>query len=80
MPFTAGYTISFDSVFNKTGNINIHTHTHKHTPAQSLDEVLCTSADLLWKFDDINSLEDDVISPHWVWARERRTSGQQFKH
>ena len=69
-----------------------HTHTHKHThtharllalslsPAQSLDEVLCTSADLLRELDDINSLEDDVVGSHWVWSGEGGTPRQQLKH
>ena len=42
-------------------------------PAEFLYQILCTSADFLGEFDDINSFENDVVSPHWVRARERRT-------
>ena len=46
-----------------------------YQPAQLLDQVLCTSADLLGELNDIDSFEDDVVCPHWVRAREWRAAG-----
>ena len=55
-------------------------HTHTGTPAQSLYQVLCTSADLLGELDDVDSFEDDVICPHGIRTGERRATRQQLKH
>jgi len=41
---------------------------HMHIPAEFLDEVLSTSADPLGELYDINSLQNDIVCPHWVRA------------
>ena len=41
---------------------------------QLLDECTCTADNLLGKLNDINTLENDVVSFHWVWTSERWTA------
>lgn len=49
-------------------------------PAQLLDQVTGVPRDIPGEFNGVDSLQDYVVSPHRVRARERRRACQQFEH
>ena len=51
----------------------VDTHVHVHIPAEFLNEILSPFADPFWKFNNINTLQNDVVGSHWVSTRKRRT-------
>ena len=42
--------------------------------AQFLDDAVGVFVDLLGELYDIDSLQDDVVGPHWIRGTERRAA------
>lgn len=49
-------------------------------PAQLLDQVAGVACDIPGELNGVDSLQDDVVSAHWVRASEGRGARQQLEH
>lgn len=48
--------------------------------AQLLDQVTGVPRDVPGKFDGVDALQDNVVSPHRIRTSKRRSTRQQFEH